>query len=308
MNSRINSYGTIIRVNMLFSLFVGIGLAVLAVLDYQASRIWLSLCTLALSAVLLISAGFLAFNYKLKYAGYLDKLLIILIASYSLVAATNGGEQNTYWIYFFPVVALFLFKLGSGILLTLLYMPIALYVIKETSLPLHEAQIFFSFAVVIMVSIFLAFVKTRTNNLLAPLVGQDLSTGAQLGKFLRPALSIEINRAEREGTGLLLMHINTPLDKKELSQEEFEESVALYAQAISKNLRDFDQYYRLNKQNFTIILPHATSQEAKITAQNIIQDVGLTNANKATFGLASLNVGDTADSLIHLSQKELNHV
>ncbi|MFT6327334.1 MAG: hypothetical protein ACJAYK_002328 [Crocinitomicaceae bacterium] len=303
-----NSYPPIHLIKLAYCLIVGVGLGGIAVLDYPSSHLVLSIGTMLYSIVLIANAMFLLFNYKIKTEGYLSQLLIISIFVYSILSAKYGGTQQVYWIYFFPVVAFFLFKLNTGILLTVLYIPAALYIIIETSKPLHQAQMVLSFTVITMVSLFLSFVKTRTNSLLDPLIGRDISTGAQLAKFLRPTLVIEITRAEREGTGLLLMQLKIPQRGKRSNKHEMEETVAKYAESISKNLRPFDRYYRLDKQIFSIILPHATTQEGTRIAQNIIRGVAMPNANSATLGLASLNVGDTADSLIHISQKELNYV
>jgi GGDEF domain-containing protein len=303
-----NSYPPIRLIKLIYCLIAGIGLGGIAILDYPTSHLALSAGTMLYSMVLLTNAVFLLFKYKIKTEGYLSQLLIISIFAYSLLSARYGGPQHAFWIYFFPVVAFFLFKLNTGILLTTLYIPAALYIIIETSQPLHQAQMVFSFAVVTMVSLFLSFVKTRTNSLLDPLISRDLNTGAQLAKFLRPALAIEITRAEREGTGLLLMQLRIQLEGKRSHKHEMEETVTKYAKSISENLRLFDRYYRIDKQSFSIILPHATTQEGTRIAQNIIQGVTLSSANKTTFGLASLNVGDTADSLIHISEDELNNV
>jgi GGDEF domain-containing protein len=303
-----NSYPPIHLIKLTYCLMLGVGLGGIAVLDYRSSHLVFSIATMLYSVLFLINALLLIFKYKLKTEGYLSQTLIVSIFAYSLLSVKFGGPLNAFWIYFFPVVAFFLFKLNTAILLTALYIPAALYIIIETSQPLHQAQMVLSFAVITTVSLFLSFVKTRTNNLLEPLIGRDLNTGAQLEKFLRPALAIEITRAEREGTGLLLMQLKIPLNDKRPHRHEIEEIVTKYAKSISENLRPFDRYYRLDKQNFSIILPHATTQEGTRIAQNIIQGVTLDNANKTTFGLASLNVGDTADSLIHIAQKELNYV
>ncbi len=303
-----DSYTLTIRVKLLFCLISGMGLGVIAYLDFQSSSLLLSACTLCLAGLLILNAIFLTAGYIVKTAGYFDRLLIVLVGLYPLAAAEYSHAHNLYWIYFFPITAFFLFKLRAAIYLTLFYIPIAIYLIKQVAPPLHEAQILFSFAVVSTVSLFLAMVKTRTNKLLEPLISRDIASGAQLEKFLSPALSIEITRAEREGTGLLLMHINTPINTEKNSKEETEEQMAGYATAISKHLRLFDQYYRLSKQNFSIILPHATSQEAKVIAKKIIDELHFSNAKETQFGFASLNVGDTAHSLIRLSQRELTHV
>lgn len=303
-----DSYTLTIRIKLAFCLISGLGLAVIAYFDYSTASFLLSICTLTLSGLLILNASFLMADYVVKTAGYFDRLLILLVALYPLAAAEYGHTHNIYWVYFFPITAFFLFKLKPAIYMTLLYLPVSFYIIKQVAPPLHEAQILFSFATVSAVSLFLAMVKSRTNKLLEPLISRDISTGAQLGKFLRPALGIEITRAEREGTGLLLMHIETPIMKKLNNKEDVEERATSYAKAISKHLRLFDQYYRLDNHNFSVILPHATSQEAEETAKKIIHEINYTNAHTTSFGFASLNVGDTADSLIQQSQQELKHV
>jgi hypothetical protein len=303
-----DSYILTIRIKLLFCLISGLGLGVIAYIDYQASSKLLTLSTLTLSGLLILNALFLMTGYIVKTAGYFDRLLIIIVGLYPLIASEYGHAHNIYWIYFYPITAFFLFKLKPAIYMVLAYIPVALYIITQVAPPLHEAQIIFSLAVISTVSLFLAMVKSRTNKLLEPLVGRDIHTGAQLEQFLRPALSIEIIRAEREGTGLLLMHIQTPPNKKNASKEECEERAAAYAKAISKHLRLFDQYYRINNQNFSIILPHATSQEAKEIAKKIVRDANIAHSENTSFGFASLNVDDTSDSLIQLSQQELIHV
>lgn len=303
-----DSYNTLNRVKLVYCLVAGGGLGVIAYLEFQSTYFMLTIFTALLSCILLANAGMLVFGHSVKTAGYFDRLLATLVGLYSVFAAEYGHQHDIYWIYFFPITAFFLFKLRSAIYLTLLYTPIAIFIIGKTAPPLHEAQILFSYAVISTVSLFLAMVKSRTNTLLEPLISRDISTGAQLSKFLRPALSIEITRAEREGTGLLLMHIKTPGINKRTSKDDVDDIVSKYAKSISKHLRVFDQYYRSGKQNFTVILPHATSSEAIETAKRIISEVPLENANKTEVGFASLNVGDTADSLIKLCKQDLIHV
>jgi len=303
-----DSYIVINRLKLIFCFIAGTGLGTIAFLEYKSSFFILSLCTLILSAILLANFTMLVFSHRVKPAGYFDRLLIVLVALYSLLAAEHGHENDIYWIYFFPISAFFLFKLRSAIYLTLLYIPISIYIIGKTAQPLHEGQVLFSFATIATGSLFLAIVKARTNHLLEPLISRDISTGAQLAKFLKPALSIEITRAEREGTGLLLMHIKIPGFDKKISKEDLEESILKYAKAISKHLRVFDKYYRMDQHTFSIILPHATSIEAKEIAKRIITEVALPNSDITEFGFASLNVGDTADSLIEQSKKGLTHV
>ena len=80
------------------------------------------------------------------------------------------------------------------------------------------------------------------------------------------------------------------------------------AQAISKELRIFDHYYRLSDDSFAVVLPHATTEEAHATNKRMISKMPSSLHKNIKVGLTSLNVGDTADSLIELVKQELEHV
>lgn len=294
--------------NILFCAIGATVLALIAYIDFLQYQYVSSLITAAMAAMLLINGLCLLAGQYSQKPSYLDWISIVLLAVFAYIASEHQHGQHIYWIYFYPIAAFFLFQLHVALLLLLLYIPLVLYIIFNFAPVLEQPEIVFSFAGVCVVVYFLAMVKARTNKLLEPLIGTDLETGAQLEKFLRPALNTEITRAEREGTGLLLMYLQLDDALQIARKDNREQLVHECAQAISKQLRIFDHYYRLSDDSFAVVLPHATTEEAQATCQNMIAAMPTALHSNIQVGLTSLNVGDTADSLIELVKQELKHV
>lgn len=293
---------------ILFSIMVGAGLGAMAWLDLNAHFEPLALVTACLSMLMVLNGLYLIASRGHSDASYLEALFILLLASFSLLAAQQQGGVAVHWIYFYPLAAFFLFTLKVAVGLVALYLPIAAYVIFEVSEPLLRHQALFSFVTISLVTLFLAVVKERTNELLEPLISADMSTGAQQEKRLHPELSIEINRAEREGTGLLLMIVATGSVLKQAGKNNHSRLLHEAASAIAHHLRPFDSFYRLHNDDFAVVLPHTTSDEADRLSNAILTELpkpfGVDNTG---FGVASLNVADTADSLIENAKQHLLH-
>lgn len=292
---------------ILFSIIVGAVLGAIAWLDLNAKFESLALITACLSVTMAINSLYLLSTRGHSSSSYLEGLFILLLASFSLLAASAQGALAIHWIYFFPLAAFFLFTLKCAAVLVLLYLPVALYIIFEISQPLVRHQVLFSFITISMVTFFLAIVKERTNTLLEPLVSADIATGAQQEKRLNPELKIEINRAEREGTGLLLMLIGTGISLKDVGKNNHARLIHEAASVISSHLRAFDSFYRLQNDDFAIVLPHTTSIEASQLSRSILSELPRPLGHKnVAIGFASLNVADTTESLMNTAKAHLN--
>ncbi len=297
------------RIKVLFSVVAGITLGIVAYIDHLALHSPMALITSALSVVLLSNALYLTVRKSNARANYIEWLLMALLALFPVIATGYGQGQNIYWIYFYPIAAFFLFPMGLALFLMLLDTPIVLFIIASFAPPLAQAQILFSFACISTVAIFLAVVKSRTNELLEPLINSDMETGAQQEFFLRPNLSTEITRAEREGTGLLLIYIDLGKTIKSLRKESRTKLLLSTSKSIAATMRPFDRYYRIDQDNFALLLPHTTSQEALTAAKVMLKNLpSPLQEQDIKIGLASLNVGDSADTLIATAKQELSHV
>jgi len=292
---------------ILFSIMVGAGLGAMAWLDLNAQYEQLALVTACLSMIMVINGLYLIVTRGHSEASYMDGLFIFLLASFSLLTAEQQGGLAIHWIYFYPLAAFFLFTLRVAIVLVSLYLPVALHITLDISEPLLRHQVLFGFVTISLVTLFLAIVKERTNLLLEPLVSADLGTGAQKEKRLHPELTIEINRAEREGTGLSLLLVGSGAPLKNAGKNNHPRLVHDAATAIAHHLRPFDSFYRLHTDDFAVVLPHTTSAEAESLSQSILSELPKPlNANNTPFGFASLNVADTADSLLTTAKSHLN--
>ncbi|MFY0701622.1 MAG: diguanylate cyclase [Bermanella sp.] len=296
---------TVDHIRILFCAIGTVILSLIAYMDYLSGYNIVALITLSLGLVLALN-GLYIYLGKEEQAGHqVDALFLITLSAFSLFAA-DSQAQHSYWSYFFPIAAFFLLSLRSAIWCVLAYTPLAFYILLAYSPPLIQAQTLFSYAAISTIALFLAMVKSRTNQLLEPLISSDAQTGAQLEKFLRPALNTEINRAEREGTGLLLVYLSHRAQN--LKGENAMQLVKQCAQAIAHFLRPFDQYYRLQNDHFAIIMPHTNSEDALIKVKQMIGKMPAVIQDDIQVGCASLNVGDTEDTLLQQAQQELAHV
>jgi GGDEF domain-containing protein len=296
------------QAKILFSAMVGTALSFIAYLDFLSANYVAFLITATVAILLFINGLYLALRKQKHQSNYIIWLYMVLLAAFSLVISSQDQGQNIYWIYFYSISAMFLFPMKQALFLFFSYIPLALYIIFNFAPALEQPQVLFTFATIGTVAIFLAVVKSRTNKLLEPLISKELDTGAQKEKFLRLALSTEITRAEREGTGLTLMYFQLEPNYKAMkhSRLNFLQQVA---NAISATLRPFDQYYRVQQYGFAVILPHTTTKEAVAKAQGILSSIGHSQQDKnIQLGLSSLNVGDTSDTLIFAAKQALKYV
>jgi len=119
---------------------------------------------------------------------------------------------------------------------------------------------------------------------------------------------IEINRAEREGTGLtlILFSIASTEKKSHKSLARLRQNLAYF---IKEALRPFEAFYLFQQQGFVMVLPHTSIKQAAINAKQILDKLDHLNNNKRIqLGLASLNVGDTAETLIDSAKQDCSHV
>ena len=230
-----------------------ITLYLIAYINYLAFDYVISLITASLATVLAANALYQATVKRKPKTFYLKWLYMLILVAFIFIVCSYGHGNNIYWLYFYPIAAFFLFPMRHALLLLFCYLPLALYILFNYANPLQQPQIFFCFVIITTVALFLALVKSRTNQLLEPLISKDLDSGAQKEKFLRPTLTTEITRAEREGTGLLLMYVQLqPNTSNRRVPVTFLKNIS---KAIDLSLRPFDRYYRLHPDDFAVILP-----------------------------------------------------
>ena len=292
---------------ILFSVMIGSVLVPMAYLHYLNGQHGGCLLSACLALVAFINALALGVGRAPFPAKGIVWLFMLFVGGLSLLTAAQAPEHNLYWLYLYSIGALFLLPLKKALWLLAGYTPLAAYIVVNVAPPLLQPQVLFTLVVIATVAIFLGVVKSRTHTLLEPLISKDLTTGAHKETFLHQNLNTEINRAEREGTALTLMcfRLQTSHDTPKYAPLK---SLPVLAAAIDGMLRPFDQYYRLQEDGFAVILPHTTTAEAISKADHLLTNNAYAQHKKyIQLGVASLNVGDDAASLILSAQQDCRH-
>lgn len=297
-------YKSTTHIKIIFCLLTGLGLGIIAFLDYMQGALEISLATGCLSFIMLLNGLYLFIRRGKSTSTYLEWLFIILLCSFSLLASQRLPQGGLYWVYFFPLAAFFLFNLRAAMFLMLLYTPLAVLLISNFAPDMAVAQMVFSLLAITLVALTMALAQEKTDRHLEPLIDTDTVSGALLEKGLIPTLSKEITRAEREGTGLLIMILAW---RPQLShaREDIQSLLLSLTQEVRLHLRAFDSFFRLEDNHLVIIMPHADTREAQALALRL--QTRLHRKLTITAGLASLNVGDTASVMLDKSAQALAH-
>ncbi|MCP5325118.1 MAG: diguanylate cyclase [Oceanospirillaceae bacterium] len=296
-------YQSVTHIKILFCLLTGVGLGIIAWLDLLQGATEIGLATGCLSFTMLLNGVYLLIRRGKSTSNYLEWLFIVLLCSFSLLASQGLPQGGLYWVYFFPLAAFFLFSLRAGIILIVVYTPLAVLLISNFAPDMAVPQMVFSLLAITLVALTMALAQARTDQHLEPLIDTDSTTGALLEKGLLPSLNKEIARAEREGTGLLLMSLAwQPLGN---TREDMQSLLVSLAQEVRLHLRAFDSFFRIGDDQILVLMPHADSHEAKALANRL--QTRLHRKLTVTAGLASLNVGDTASVMLDKSGRALSH-
>lgn len=259
---------------------------------------------MALGLLVLLST-FATLGLKERTSIAIGNAMFLSLLSLTLIWLSGDNAISLMWLYFFPIAAFFLLTPRYAIGLNSLYSLAILTLAWPQLPPFVFAQFMAGYFCIVLLGYFLASIKFQTNQMLEPLISRDPHTGAHLERLLARYLTTEILRAEREGTGLLLMRIQLDRSKR-LSFSESEKVEC--AKAIAHHLRPFDQHFNIEPNGFAVVLPHMTTLEAKELALEMIDAMPPATQKDIQIGLASLNVGDTAESLIDLSAQGIGYV
>lgn len=124
-------------------------------------------------------------------------------------------------------------------------------------------------------------------------VTDDL-TGLLNRRYLEECLAEEIKRSNRHGFPMSFMMIDVDDFKaynNNFSHLEGDKALKLVAHSLKESLRGADVAARYGGEEFSILLPQTTSDEAKIIAERVRENVEKTNFNKrqvtVSIGIAS---------------------
>ncbi len=233
-------------------------------------------------------------------------LMITTLAS--LVHFQNTAEQ---WCYILPLIAFLIYRIQVATFLTAVYsIALAVAIIGYYQGP-EKVQIFFIYLLSLAMTLAFVYLREIKEQQLKPLRRTDNLTLASTREYLLQDLDKEVQRSEREGTDLSVLALS--LDTAALhhaNREEKDHLLHRLGRILHETLRLFDSYYRYESVDFIIVLPHTGSKEATKKAAQLRLNTKQTLSNSEntvtiSAGVSTLNVGDTAETLLANARKAL---
>ncbi len=234
----------------------------------------------------------------------LSHLIMVGLVTVPLASVIHVPGQAEHWCYLVPMIAYLVYPLRLATTVTASFsLALAIAVIVFYRGP-EKPQLFFIYLLSLIITLAFVYLREIKEKQLQPLRRTDNLTLASTREYLLQDLHKEVQRSEREGTPLSVLALS--FDEHTLAHSQPDDKDGLLhrlGRLLHENLRLFDAYYRYDHAEMIIILPHTRSREAARKASQLRQKIRQNLSTRdltvsVSFGLASLNVGDTAQTLI----------
>jgi diguanylate cyclase (GGDEF)-like protein len=259
----------ILQVKIGYCLFAAFALSIIALLDYLKQAQVFALIAASFSALLVIYASYLLLRRKKRKAPYLEWTLTIFLGAFTIFGMQQ--ESNlVQWVYFFPIYAFFLFPFTLASYITLTYSAIIILMVLNNFDSYIRVQLLFTYTACYAFSMVYALVNDRNNMMLSNLINTDPLTQVYNKHQLHHNMSKEITRADRQRTDLALIIIRLPATWQQLKAGEYENRMAKVGHRLHSLIREFDTCYRLNNDDFVIMLPNSGHEDSAKMCEDLL--------------------------------------
>ncbi|MAD46199.1 MAG: hypothetical protein CMI02_06265 [Oceanospirillaceae bacterium] len=298
-----------LQVKVLYSLLMALGLSVIATLDLLEDKKQFALIAAAFSFALVLYASYLLLRRRKRSSPYPEWILAGLLLVFTLFGMHQSAEV-VHWVYLVPVYIYFLFPFRAASYITLLYSLALVILVLDDFNSYTRLQVLFTYAACFTFSVMYALVNERTNRALGEIVNTDPVTQVYNEHQLYLDLNKEMTRADRQRSDLCLVAVATPPEWSRLKEEEYEQRLGYLGKKLRQCLRRYDACYRLNTDDFVIMMPHSNLQHASDLMAVLRQK--LNNEKSGTMKNLPLHSGlyqpdDDAGSLIARVVEGLHH-
>jgi len=290
----------ILKVKVIYCLLAAFALCIIAVLDYLKDEREFALVAASFSSLLMAYAGYLLLRRKKRTAPYVEWTLTILLGCFTIF----GMQQETYvvqWVYFFPIYVFFLFPFNIANYITLTYSAIIFLVVLNNFDSYVRLQLLFTYAACYAFTLVYALVNERSNMMLSNLINTDPLTQVYNEHQFHHNMGKEITRADRQRTSMVLIAVRLPSIWQQLKAEEYENRIANAGHRLQKNIREFDTCYRLNSDDFVILLPNSSNEDGEKLCENLISQISKSRhaaQNKFLIKMTTYRPEDDSHSLL----------
>ncbi len=262
----------ILQVKVVYCLLAAFALSIIALLDYLKQEKIFAIVAATFSALLIVYASYLLLRRKKRTAPYVEWALTLLLGCFTIF----GMQQESYvaqWVYFFPIYVFFLFPFNVANYITLTYSAVIFLVVLNNFDSYIRLQLLFTYTACYSFSLVYALVNERSNMMLSNLINTDPLTQVYNEHQFHHNMSKEITRADRQRTGLALIAIRLPAVWQQLKAEEYENRIANAGHRLQSSIREFDTCYRLNNDDFVVMLPNSNREDGEALCKNLLADI-----------------------------------
>ena len=264
------------------------------------------------AVIALLFSTLLVINNLFIKNNLLTHITTIFLAALTLLSIINSQYSIAPWSYIFPLLLFFFYPLKIASISVALYSLSLIIILNYLSSGPVKVELLINYLLCLTLTGGFVYLREVKNKQLKPLRRTDNLTLASTKEHLNDDLEKEIQRSEREGTELSVMAL--AIDERGFGQVDAADHDSLLhklGQTLHENLRTFDSYYRWKDHEFLIISPYTSTKEAMKTAEKlrICIKESLSNEQQSitvSVGTASLNVGDTASSMLDMSLTALH--
>ncbi|NRA23753.1 MAG: diguanylate cyclase [Oleispira sp.] len=290
----------VLQVKVIYCLLAAFALSIIALLDYLKQEREFALVAASFSALLVVYASYLLLRRKKRTAPYVEWLLTTLLGIFTIF----GMQQESYvahWVYFFPIYVFFLFPFNMANYITLTYSAVIFLVVLNDFENHVRLQLLFTYTACYAFSLVYALVNERSNMMLSNLINTDPLTQVYNEHQFHHNMSKEITRADRQRTGLVLIAIRLPSNWQQLKTDEYENRIANAGQRVQNTIREFDTCYRLNSDEFVIMLPNSNREDGEELCLQLLAHISKSRhaaQNKFHIKMATYRPEDDSYSLL----------
>jgi len=300
----------ILQVKVVYCLLAAFALSIIALLDYLKQEREFALVAASFSALLVAYASYLLLRRKKRPSPYVEWTLTILLGVFTIF----GMQQESYvaqWVYFFPIYVFFLFPFNIANYITLTYSAVIFLVVLNNFDSYIRLQLLFTYTACYAFSLVYALVNERSNMMLSNLINTDPVTQVYNEHQFHHNMGKEITRADRQRTGLVLIAIRLPATWQQLKAEEYENRIANTGYRLQSNTREFDTCYRLNSDDFVVMLPNSSREDGELICKELLEHISKirhTAQNKFLIKMATYRPEDDSFSLLKRATDQIQEL
>lgn len=284
------------RVKIFYALLTALGLLVIAGLDWYEQKNHFTEIAATFALLLIGYAGYLAWLRSARPTAIPEMLLVGLLLTFTLLLMERDASV-AHWVYMVPIYTFFLVPFRwANIFLVLYSIGFLTQIVGEFALEVRH-QIVLTYLSSYVFSFAFALVNHRNGSHFSKIINTDPITQVYNQHQLKHDLNKEIVRADRQHSQLYFLVASLPSDWQDLKSELYEHRLGLVGERLRRCLRQSDTCYRLDNDNFVILMPQTNQQDAEQVQQLLSRE--LADFRGANVSIEPYRYEDDVDSLLN---------